>query len=885
MQWTTEQFQIINNFRDKNILVSAAAGSGKTTVLVERIIKIIIEDRVNIDRLLIVTFTRAAAAEMRIKIQEAIEERLEEGNEDNNYLIEQLNLLYKAKISTIHSFCKDLIRSNFHLLDLDPAFSMVEEGEKNLLISEAINDVLEDAYQDPEIPFKYIVEAFSGNRDDRKIEKIILDLYYFSISQPYPFIWLGEMSKLYDIKDGELNNHIWLHTIADKIRLELEGNRELLLNAADISELPTGPTEYLTNLDDELQIVESLISGLNKGFHVFLDRIGGVSFGRLKSIRGKRKEEVDSSLQDEVKKLRKEVKDSITNLQKKYSTADLDRYEEQIKKLQPMISYLIQLVKSFSLRFEKLKKEKNLMDFNDLEHYAIKILENEGVRVFLQNKFRYIFVDEYQDSNMVQETIINQVSRGNNLFLVGDVKQSIYRFRLAEPSLFIKKYNDFEKFEVDKELRKDSVRIDLSKNFRSRGEILKGINYLFERLMSSELGEIEYDSSARLYKGLDFEKIAGPELELNIIEKKTDGLDINQEIEDMGQAEVEAHLITDKIEKLIGQKYYNARKARYQEITYRDIVILMRSPGTRAETYQEVFTGAGIPLFVDDDSGFFDTLEIKIFLNLLRLIDNRRQDIPLLSVLKSPIVNLTADHLADIRVNKPEGSFYDAVLSYLDDDNLNTGIRCKLLDFMNKLKTWIEEERYLGIDKFIWKLLQESGFYSYAGAMPGGRQRQANLRILVDRAKQFAGNSEQSLFNYIRYIERLEEQQDNETGTARLINENEDVVRLMSIHKSKGLEFPVVIVAELGKRFNTNDLKGSLLLHRELGLGPKFVDPENRIYNYSLPQLAIKERKRRENLSEELRILYVALTRAIDRLILFGTASNLEKRSKKWLRG
>ncbi|MFW6002168.1 MAG: DUF6680 family protein [archaeon] len=345
--------------------------------------------------------------------------------------------------------------------------------------------------------------------------------------------------------------------------------------------------------------------------------------------------------------------------------------EEQINKLYPMVSYLIQLVKEFSLSFDQLKRERSLMDFNDLEHYAIKILENRGVREFLQNKFRYIFVDEYQDSNMVQETIIKQVSRGNNLFLVGDVKQSIYRFRLAEPSLFIEKYTSFEKFEVNKELKKDSVRIDLSKNFRSRGEILSGINYLFDNLMSRELGEIEYDSSARLYKGLDFEEIDGPELELNIIEKKTDDLDIDQEIEDMGQAEVEARLITEKIKGLIGQKYYNAKKSRYQEITYRDVVILMRSPGTRVETYQEVFSETGIPLFLDDDSGFFDTLEIKIFLNLLRLIDNRRQDIPLLSVLRSPIVNLTADQLADIRIKCPEGSFYDAAFSYIGDNSQN----------------------------------------------------------------------------------------------------------------------------------------------------------------------------------------------------------------------
>ncbi|MFP4015699.1 MAG: UvrD-helicase domain-containing protein [Halanaerobiales bacterium] len=438
MQWTPEQSQIINNLRDKNLLVSAAAGSGKTTVLVERIIKIIIEDRVNIDRLLIVTFTRAAAAEMRIKIQEAIEDRLEEGNQDNNYLIEQLNLLYKAKISTIHSFCKDIIKSNFHLIDIDPAFSMIEEGEKNLLIAEAINDVLENAYQDPEIPFQNIVEAFSSNRDDRQIERIILDLYNFSMSQPYPFKWLEEMSELYDLNDIELDEHIWLQTIADKITLELEGIRELLLNAADLSGLPSGPREYLENLEDELQNIEFLLSGLEKGFSVFLERISELSFGRLNSIRAKRKEEVDSSLQDEVKKLRNEAKDSIRKLQKKYTAADLDKYEEQINKLYPMVSYLIQLVKEFSLSFDQLKRERSLMDFNDLEHYAIKILENRGVREFLQNKFRYIFVDEYQDSNMVQETIIKQVSRGNNLFLVGDVKQSIYRFRLAEPSLLLR---------------------------------------------------------------------------------------------------------------------------------------------------------------------------------------------------------------------------------------------------------------------------------------------------------------------------------------------------------------------------------------------------------------------------------------------------------------
>ena len=566
----------------------------------------------------------------------------------------------------------------------------------------------------------------------------------------------------------------------------------------------------------------------------------------------------------------------------------MESYIKDALEFYPVMNCLYEVVKLFGERYSEKKLEKGILDFNDLEHFALTALESADVREELQSSYEYIFIDEYQDSNIVQETIISKVKKDNNLFLVGDVKQSIYRFRLADPSLFIEKYNNYSK-DIDSKNR----RIDLSKNFRSRKEVLDGVNFIFEHIMSKELGEVDYTEDAHLYVGAEYEDLGDSSIEVNIIEKSNESVesfiddeidtdnDIDFALEEMTDAEVEATLVADRITKLIGQKTYDAKRKEFRKITYSDIVILFRAVKNWASVFEEVFARENIPVYVDDSSGYFDVLEVKIFLNLLNIIDNKRQDLPLLSIMRSPIGGFSTEDLIRIRINYKDkfSSYYEALENYMIDFDDELSIRLKT--FVERLDHWNEESLYLKLDEFMWKLMIDTGYYYYVGAMTGGMQRQANLRILVDRANQFENASINGLFNFIRFADKLQNAR-GDMGTAKVLGENEDVVRVMTIHKSKGLEFPIVICGGLGKQFNLQDLRGDMLLHKDLGLGPKYVDIYNRTSRDTLSKIAIKSKKKKENLSEEMRVLYVALTRAKDKLILVGSVRDIPKRAEKW---
>ncbi|RKD26555.1 DNA helicase/exodeoxyribonuclease V, subunit A [Caminicella sporogenes DSM 14501] len=874
-KWTKAQEMAIN-IRDKNLLVSAAAGSGKTAVLVERIIRLILEEKIDINRLLIVTFTNAAAGEMRERILDAFLEQIEKGFEDEKHIRRQITLLNKSYITTLHSFCIDVVRKNFHLIDIDPSFRIGDFAETNILIQETLDELLEEEYERADENFITLVEGFGGSREDIKLQELILRVYGFIQSKPYPKKWLNECVEKFTMSKEEFEKSQWINTIKSSIRIELNGARDVITEALKLCNKINGPKEYETALLVDLGNVDSLLRSLDIGLEKFYLNISDIDYPKFKQIRGSRKLEVDNLLQEQVKELRNKYKDIINkSIKENILTKSVDEYVSELNKMYPVMKYLERLVNRFSEKYSEKKLDKGILDFNDLEHYALKVLEYEEVQRDYRNHFEYIFVDEYQDSNIVQETILNRIKRENNLFMVGDVKQSIYRFRLADPSLFIEKYETYAK-------EGDSLnkRIDLSQNFRTRVEILEGINFLFKNIMSKELGEIDYTEDAYLYKGLEFKKIDNPHIELNIIENKIEESgEIDEELEEMSTAEVEARFAVKKIKELIGKKTYNAKMRQYMDIDFRHIVILLRSPKNWAPIFAEVFAKEGIPLYSDDSSGYFNTLEINIFLDLLRLIDNKRQDIPLLSVMRSPIGNFTTDELIKIRLNKREGSYYSALEAYIIDneDKLSKKIKC----FIEKLDKWAYQARYFKLDEFIWKLLIETGYYHYVGAMPGGIQRQANLRVLVDRAYQFEKSAINGLFLFLRFIDKLTKSR-GDMGAAKTLGENENVVRIMSVHKSKGLEFPVVICTGLGKKFNLTDTRRDVLLHRELGLGPKFIDVDKRIYGQTLPQIAIKRKMKIESLSEEMRILYVALTRAVDRLILIGSVKDLQKGYKKW---
>lgn len=876
-KWTKDQEKAIN-VRGKNLLISAAAGSGKTAVLVERIIRLLTEDLIDINTLLIVTFTNAAAGEMRERVLNALIQKIEQGSEHEEHLRRQITLLGRSYITTLHSFCIDVVRKNFHLVEIDPSFRIGDMTETSILIEEVLADLLEEEYKTANKSFIELVEGFGGNREDVKLQDLILKIFGFIQSKPYPRKWLLESIEEFNMGKAEFADSIWIQTVNENIEIELEGSKDVIRRAIDACNSICGPKEYEEALFDDLNNIDSLIISLADGLEKFYKDINNIKHPKLKTIRGDRKLEIDENLQKEVKDLRDSYKDNIKNIKEKILVRSFDEYLEQINAIYPTMKYLGEVVIRFGEMYSEKKLEKGILDFNDLEHYALKILESDEVRLEYKRKFEHIFVDEYQDSNIVQETILNRIKRENNLFMVGDVKQSIYRFRLADPSLFIEKYENY-----DREGDGFNQRIDLSQNFRTRVEILDGINYLFKNIMSKALGEIDYTEDSYLYKGLDFEDIEDPNIELNIMENnsKSDD-DISEELKEMSNIEAEASFAANRIKSLIGKATYNAKNKEYKKIKYKDIVILLRSPRTWAPVFTEIFSKEGIPVYADDNSGYFDTIEINMFMDLLKLIDNKRQDIPLLSVMRSPIGNFNIKELIKIRIQSREGSYYKALEDYILNNDDELGIKIK--EFIDRLERWGAQARYLKLDEFIWKLLIETGYYHYVGAMPGGIQRQANLRILVDRASQFEKSAINGLFLFLRFIDKLTKSK-GDMGSAKTLGENEDVVRIMSVHKSKGLEFPVVICCGLGKKFNLKDMQQDILLHKELGLGPKFVDVEKRIYNQTLPQLAIKSKMKIENLSEEMRILYVALTRAVDKLILIGSVRDLEREIKKWLRG
>ncbi|MCC5912182.1 MAG: helicase-exonuclease AddAB subunit AddA [Clostridiaceae bacterium] len=869
-RWTEEQQQAIDA-RDSNLLVAAAAGSGKTAVLVERIIKIIVKDKINIDKLLIVTFTNAAAGEMRERIATALAKELEKKDENEEHLRRQMTLLNKASITTLHAFCIEVVKKHFHFIDVDPSFRIGDVTETKILQLESLEELFEGEYEENNATFIELVERLGGTREDTPLQDLVVKVYSFIQSQPKPYDWLADKVKDFDVDIDNFQKSLWVRTIKDRIAIELNGGLDLLKEAQATCNRSNGPYAYLEAIEDDIQKVKGLLEILENGIVDFYREIENLKHKSL----SRKKQECHEMLKEEVKELRDQSKKIIKSIKDNIFTSSPQEYVEDLKVLHPLMQYLYNMTMKFGELYNSKKSERGIVDFNDLEHYALDILENEKAAEEYRNKFQYIFMDEYQDSNIVQETLIGYIKRADNLFMVGDVKQSIYRFRLADPTLFIDKYENFKTEE-----NALNRRIDLAKNFRSRGEILAGVNFIFRNIMSKSLGEINYDEKAYLYEGGSFQSIKDTSIEVNIVEKDYEAEEeLEEEIEDLESIEVEARIVGKKIKELLNKEIYDAKEEKYRKVDYKDIVVLMRTTKNWAETFMETFTKEGIPAYADANTGYFEAIEVNMFINLLKIIDNKRQDLPLLSVMRSPLGKFTVDELIDIRVFDREGSYFNAIERYIKE--YDNSLKYKLKGFIGNLNKWAQEARFMKIDEFIWKLFIDTGYFYYIGAMPGGQQKQANLRILLDRAQQFENTSIKGLFNFIKFIEKLQRSK-GDLGAAKILAENDNVVRVMSIHKSKGLEFPVVITAGMGKNFNMMDMNQDVLLHRDLGLGPKFTDPELRVYRDTIAKLAMKDKIKVESLSEEMRILYVALTRPVDKLIMVGTVKKLENKVKKW---
>ena len=907
--WSDEQLDAIVS-EGSNLLVAAAAGSGKTAVLVERIIRKIASST-DVDRLLVATFTNAAAAEMKDRIKIALERKLEE-QPDSDHLRRQLALMGKATITTLHSFCMDVIRKYYSLIELDPGFRIANETEIELIRSDVLSELFEERYAKLEQygDFLMLVDAFGGERGDDPVFGLVERLYLFSRSHPWPEQWLKETAEAFRIRSvDELEQSAWVAQLIGDVELKLEGAIASFQQALELTRKPAGPYAYASTFESDIELVQRLIAQLRQlPWREWGTCFEQIEFSKLAALRGK---EHDKELQDLAKDYREQGKAAVLSIASDYFGRTPEQYAQELMSLAPLMDALVALIIDFSHAFEQQKRAKGLLDFGDLEHYCLAILldprssQDELIpsqaAMDYQRQFEEILLDEYQDTNLVQETIVALISRRDvgNRFMVGDVKQSIYRFRLADPGLFLDKYKRYGRtIDPDPYAGK---RIDLARNFRSRLEVVDAVNKVFRAIMKEKVAELTYDESAELVHGAAYfpppESLAQCRVQCIVIDREDREADSElavEEVEDNQQqaeqlreelntAQLEAKVIVTELQRLKqdGALVYDAKQARYRPMQWRDTVILLRATSAWAPVFLEELQKADIPAYSSIGSGYFEAVEVQTMLSVLQIIDNPYQDIPLAGALRSPLFKLTAEELSLIRILAMDASFYDAVVLAAGNEEFSFEGRMKLSYFLEKLDQWRNYAREGALADLLWLIYEETGYYDFVGGLPAGVQRQANLRALHDRARQYEATSFRGLFRFLKFIERMRAS-GNDLGTALAIGEGEDVVRIMTTHASKGLEFPVVFAAGLGKKFNEQDLTSSFLYHKELGFGPKYVDLALRTSYPSLAHIAIKRAMKMELLAEEMRILYVALTRPKEKLYLVGTTAKLSKKLMKW---
>ena len=890
-------------------------GSGKTAVLVERIINKVINDNVDIDRILIVTFTSAAASEMRERILEAIYKKIEE-DPTNTDLQRQIVLLNKSNISTIHSFCLDVIRNNFYEIDTSANFRVADTAEIELLKQEIIDDLFEEKYLAEDAAFEKLLSTYTNYRGDENLRQLILNIYRFIQSSPFPEQWLNENVEKFNL-EGKLENDfsetVWGQILLENFKEELTDSilklKQVEKNLAKYEEL----TKFQLVVGNDIENLESIMNCTNSWEETYNNAML-LSWAKWPSDR-----KVTLEAKDEAKEIRDSVKKKVAATIEKYLIYDSKQANNDIFEMYDILDSIRKLVIEFTGKFAAKKKEKNIVDFNDIEHFALNILlkVDEDGRVYetdvakkYKEKFEEIAIDEYQDSNLVQEYILKSVSRGNNVFMVGDVKQSIYKFRQARPELFLEKYATYKLKGDD---CSNGMKIQLFKNFRSRENVLDLTNLIFKNIMSESLGDICYDEKEFLNYGANYpeasvENVAGT-AELHIIDLKPPEVDIYKdedgeneeaksenveaqtaESDDISESQervedvvLEAKYVAKKIKELVDSDYmvYD-RKKGYRKVTYKDIVVLLRSTKISAPIFEKEISNLNMPVFSDVSSEFLESIEIQTIMCLLKIIDNPMQDIPLVTVLRSSIGGFTDNELVEIRGNDKNISFYESLKNKYDllvskekSDLIN-----KIELFLENLKKWQNEEKYMALDELIWQIYTDTNFYNYVTLLPNGGLRQANLKMLFERAKQYESASFKGLFNFINFIDKLHSNS-GDLSAAKLIGENENVIRIMSIHKSKGLEFPVVFLSCTGKQFNLQDLNDNIILHQDLGFGPKYINAERKIEYTTLAKEAIRLKSKVETLSEEMRVLYVALTRAKEKLIITGVSKDLEKAFKE----
>ena len=912
VSWTKEQKQAIEK-KGTNLLVAAAAGSGKTAVLVERIIHKIIDEKMDIDKMLVVTFTNAAASEMRERILEAIYKKIEENPEDI-HMQRQITLLNKASICTIHSFCLDVIRNYFYEINIPANFQIGSSAEMELLKQETLEELLEEKYINKDEEFLQLIDTYANYRGDENLKELILKIDNQIQSSPFPKDWLEEKVEMFNLKDKleqDFSKTVW-----GKILLQ-ELSEELTECILKLKKVETNLRKYIelekyaNVIANDINEIEKIIKVINQNdentWSKVYEMVQILTFEKWPVDR-----KVTIDYKNDAKDVRDKVKKSVNNTLEKMMIYTSKEANETINQMYPILKNLENIILEFENKFKEKKLEKNRIDFHDIEHYALEILIKEengkyvssNVAKEIQEKYEEIAIDEYQDSNLVQEYILNSVSKGNNIFMVGDIKQSIYRFRQARPELFLEKYRNYSKIEDDEINPKEMSlmnhrKIQLFKNFRSRDEVLELTNWVFEQIMSEKLGDVEYNEDEFLNLGADYpensKEMVIPEchiLDLASEDNEEDGNNIKKEnaneFEDEQSEESqiieknveEAKLVAKKIEELLNSnfKIFDKKIKSLRKLEFRDIAILLRSTTNVAPIYEKELLSRGINVYSDTSTQYLDSTEIQTIISLLKIIDNPMQDIPLVLVLRSPIGNFTDNELVEIRIVDQKSYFYEAMLKARV--SVKEELKQKIDTFVNMLENWKKGQKEKPLDELIWQIYQETNYYYYVGLLNNGNLRQANLKMLFERAKQYESASFKGLYNFICFIDRLK-LNSGDLSAAKVIGENDNVVRIMSIHKSKGLEFPIVFLSGTGKQFNKQDLNDSILIHQDLGFGPKFIDSANRIEYPTLAKEALKLKLETELISEEMRVLYVALTRAKEKLIVTGVTKNFEKQCKE----
>ncbi|MFI3201110.1 MAG: helicase-exonuclease AddAB subunit AddA [Eubacteriales bacterium] len=877
-QYTKDQQKVIE-LRNRNILVAAAAGSGKTAVLVERIIQLISEgdSKTDIDRLLIVTFTSAAADEMRERISEGIQKKLAQ-DPFCEHMQKQATLIYHAQITTISSFCLHLIKNHFHDIELDPTMRVGDEGECKLMKLETLEEVLESHFQKKEETFYYFVETFSANGNEKGLEELILQLHETSRSYPFPKKWLQECKTAYENVTIEQASQLgWIQFMLSYTQMVIRDCTIQLQQGMRVCDDSDGPYMYKGVLEEDVAMLERAIGMVN--IEEIYEVIHGIKFGRLPS---KKDDSISVKKRELVKEIRNQVKDDLKKIQ---SLFYYDTTVNQLKiqeKSALVVKVLIEVTLDFYLAYQCKKREKGVLDFSDMEHYALAILleqkedgefhPTDTAKIY-QRYFTEILIDEYQDSNLVQEYLLKSVSKESsgsyNQFMVGDVKQSIYKFRLARPELFMEKYYGYTI--EDSNMQK----INLSQNFRSRQEVLSVVNYLFEQIMIPQIGGIAYDQDAALYQGAVYPCVENQEqdAELLLMEQGDSKED---------KKELEARMIGKRIQELVETFYITDQKTGELRLAeYGDIVILVRSNARWDAPFKEELEREGIPTHIVSKTGYFLVYEVQLVLHFLRVFDNPLQDISITAVLLSGVMGVAEEELAIVKSEwKAQGGkkkeYIYSLLKWYEKQGKNEILIAKIEKILAFIDKFRQMTTYTPINELIQALMQEKNLQLYLSTMPLGEQRKGNLDMLLEKAVQFEQTSYHGLFHFVRYIEQLEKYQVN-FGEANLLDEKANVVRIMSIHKSKGLEFPICIVAGLGKQFNKMDVRKDVVIDMDYGIGMNDLNPIARTKNRTLQKEVMIQKMELENMGEEIRILYVALTRAKEKLILTGVIGDKEK--------